>query len=428
MNVYLKSLGCRLNEAELEQWAAEFHSRGRVIVRSAGNADIIILNTCAVTREAVKKSRQLIRKSRRHNPLAKLVVSGCCVSLTWEMRDPLADIDLLIPNCDKDRLPAIIEERLAPAEMPRRYMNAGDNPLFHRGRNRAFIKIQDGCRHRCTYCVVTIARGVERSRPVADVVNQINRLSSQGVKEAVLTGVHVGGYGSDIKSDLHTLIQFILSETDIPRLRLASVEPWDLHDKFFELFQNQRLMPHLHLPLQSGSDVVLKAMARRCNTANYAALVNKARSAAADFNVTTDVIVGFPGETEHEWRKSMEFYEAIGFSHIHIFPFSARAGTKAASLSNQIPSAEKKLRCQQLADLAQKMKRAFLKCQILKSTPVLIERYNDRLGQYLGYTPNYCRVILNTPYADGLCNTISQVRLLSLNKSEDCVCGMFNDA
>jgi len=303
--------------------------------------------------------------------------------------------------------------------MPSEATIPGETSLFKRGRQRAFIKIQDGCRYRCTYCIVTVARGSERSRAVGDIVAEINNLTSQGIHEAVLTGVHVGGYGSDINSDLYELIKTILSETDLPRLRLASVEPWDLPDRFFELFSNPRLMPHMHLPLQSGSDGVLKRMSRRCKTEDFKRLIEYARSEIADFNVTTDVIVGFPGETEQEWQESMEFISAAEFSHIHIFSYSEREGTKAAGLANQVNNDIKKMRSVELHRLAAEMKRAYLQKHINKAFPILWEGSSntEQTGttRYFGYTPNFMRTQIDIDSGEVLTNTIQQARLACVN-------------
>jgi threonylcarbamoyladenosine tRNA methylthiotransferase MtaB len=423
MRIYMKALGCRLNEAELEDWAYEFVARGHVLERTTAEADLILVNTCAVTRAAVKKSRQEIRRARRDNPLAKLVISGCYASLDPGACRELKGIDLLVSNQDKDRLVQIVDDRLMAGVMPVGAMDESPGPLYQRGRTRAFVKIQDGCRHRCTFCIVTQARGTERSRKPEQIVAKINSLHAIGVKEVVLTGVHVGGYGSDIDSDLSSLIHAILAHTDIPRLRLASVEPWDLPDSFFMLFENSRLMPHLHLPLQSGSDAILKTMARRCKTAPYGALTGKLRSAVPDFNFTTDIIVGFPGETDREWQKSMEFIEFIGFSHIHIFPYSARPGTAAAAMPDHVPYAVKMERCRQLAELAARMKLQCLQQQVGRATQVLVENRlpadDGTIRQYQGYTPAYHRVrIANTGVMD-LHNKIKDVTVVSLNEHKD---------
>jgi len=272
----------------------------------------------------------------------------------------------------------------------------GESALFTRNRDRAFIKIQDGCRYRCSYCIVTVARGDERSRTISDIIDEINGYVTQGINEIVLTGVHVGGYGSDLNVTLMQLVETILADTDIARIRFASVEPWDLPEHFFQLFQNQRLMPHMHLPLQSGSDAVLKRMSRRCYQESFSSLVSKAKEAVSGFNITTDIIVGFPGETEYEWQESLEFINRIGFGHIHIFSYSHREGTRAAKLSNQIPSNIKKMRSKELTEIAKKMKQNVLSTMINQKVDVLwesgIEQKADNLFQFSGYTANYHRV------------------------------------
>ena len=419
MQVHLTTLGCRLNEAELENWASGFMSKGHAITQTPEQADVVVINTCAVTQEAVRKSRQLIRRTHRNNPAAKLVVSGCYSSLNKTLADEVEGIDLMVPNQDKEKLVEITMQELNMLAMPSEATTPGETSLFKRGRQRAFIKIQDGCRYHCTYCIVTVARGNERSRTIKDIVTEINQLTSQGIREAVLTGVHVGGYGSDIQTNLYELINAILGETDLPRLRLASVEPWDLPDKFFELFSNPRLMPHMHLPLQSGSDSVLKRMSRRCKTADFKHLIDYARNKVQDFNVTTDVIVGFPGETESEWQDSMEFIRSAEFSHIHIFSYSERGGTKAAELPDQVNKHVKKMRSVQLHQLAAEMKKAYLKKHISREFSILWEgstkMENTGITRYFGYTPNFIRTQIDINSNEILTNKIQQTKITSVN-------------
>ncbi|OGT34125.1 MAG: tRNA (N(6)-L-threonylcarbamoyladenosine(37)-C(2))-methylthiotransferase MtaB, partial [Gammaproteobacteria bacterium RBG_16_51_14] len=332
MQINITTLGCRLNEAELESWAQEFQARGHTLTNDPETADMLVVNTCAVTREAVRKSCQLLRRTHRHNPRARLVVSGCFASLDRKTVEDIEGVALVVDNRHKDELVEIALRELATETMPSLSTQPGETPLFFLGRHRGFIKIQDGCRHQCSFCIVTVARGEERSRSIQEIIHDIARLSEQGVKEVVLTGVHTGGYGSDRDTSLYRLIDAILNDTDIPRLRLASIEPWDLPGHFFTLYQNPRLMPHIHLPLQSGSDSVLKRMARRGTTGDFERLIDRARSEVRDINITTDIIVGFPGETGKEWDESLEFIHNIGFSRIHIFTYSARLGTSAACL------------------------------------------------------------------------------------------------
>ncbi len=306
------------------------------MVADSGDADVIVLNSCAVTEDAVRKSRQTLRRLHRENPEAKLVVSGCYATLHPEQAGQALGVDLLVPNADKDRLVELTQRQLNQDSAPAFATEPGESVLFRLGRQRAFVKVQDGCRYRCTFCIVTVARGEEKSRSVAEVVEEINALHRQGIPEAVLTGVHLGGYGGDLGLGLDELIRAVLAQTDIPRLRLGSLEPWDLPEGFFDLFDAPRLMPHLHLPLQSGSDAVLRRMARRCKTDEFAALVEQARARVPDINISTDIIVGFPGETEEEWAETLAFVRRIGFGHIHIFSYSPRQGTKAAALPDHV--------------------------------------------------------------------------------------------
>jgi len=396
MRVNLQVLGCRLNEAELQQWAGDFQRHGDVITSNVDDADLLVVNTCAVTGEAGRKSRQLIRRAQRRNPQARLVVSGCYATLEQQKTAEMEGVDLVVSNQDKDRLVERVRDELDLKTMPVLAQRPAETALFQRGRSRAFIKVQDGCRWRCTYCIVTIARGEERSTPVDKIIEQINQHVEQGVKEIVLTGVHLGGYGSDINSDLYSLTQSVLKETDVPRIRFGSLEPWDLHEGFFGLFADERIMPHLHLPLQSGSNSVLKRMSRRCNTNDYADLIAVARRDIPDFNVTTDIIIGFPGESDDEWEEGYDFIESIGFGHTHIFTFSPRDGTKAATLADPVDPVVMKLRSRQLHDLAEKMKEDFTQQQAGRTYQVLIEDNVEITGdgrfQYSGYTPNYLRV------------------------------------
>ncbi|MCX7095916.1 MAG: tRNA (N(6)-L-threonylcarbamoyladenosine(37)-C(2))-methylthiotransferase MtaB [Methylobacter sp.] len=396
MKVHLKTLGCRLNEAELETWAQAFQKSGHHITRQAETAHLIVINSCAVTQDAARKSRQLIRRIHRDNPQAKLVVSGCYATLNEDEAASLLGVDLVIGNKDKDRLVEKALTELNMDSMPALSTEPGEISLFTRGRQRAFVKVQDGCRYRCTFCIVTVARGEESSRPVQAVIDEINALHRQGITEVILTGVHLGGYGSDLGNNLSDLIKAILAETDMPRLRLGSLEPWELPDDFFELFDNPRLMPHLHLPLQSGSDTVLRRMARRCKTEEFAAIVNRLRAQIPHFNVTTDIIVGFPGETEQEWQESFNFIKQTGFGHIHIFTYSSRAGTKAAGLPDQLGNDVKKQRSKQLHELAETMKLKFFEDNVGHEFPILWEGYSEALNddkqRVFGYTPNYLRV------------------------------------
>ncbi|MDD2759368.1 MAG: tRNA (N(6)-L-threonylcarbamoyladenosine(37)-C(2))-methylthiotransferase MtaB [Methylomonas sp.] len=415
MQIHLKTLGCRLNEAELETWAQAFQAKGHGITRNLSDAQLVIINSCAVTQDAVKKSKQMIRRIHRDNPQAKLVVSGCYATLNETEAAQMMGVDLIVGNQDKNQL---VEKALAELNMdsmPAMSTEPGEVSLFSRGRQRAFVKVQDGCRYRCTFCIVTVARGEESSRRIEDVVAEINALHQQGINEAIITGVHLGGYGSDIGSDLVELVKAILEQTEIPRLRMGSLEPWELPEGFFELFKNPRLMPHLHLPLQSGSDSVLRRMARRCKTAEFTELVSKARAAIPHFNITTDIIVGFPGETEEEWQESVDYIKHVGFGHIHTFSYSPREGTKAAAMPNQIGQEIKRKRSRELHGLAETMKQAFIAENIGTEADILWEGQTETLEngliRYFGYSQNYLRAACDVAPNTLLENRITPAKL-----------------
>lgn len=426
MKVHLKSLGCRLNEAELEQWSQQYIAEGYAISKSIEDADLLVLNTCAVTNEASRKSRNLINRMQRRNPAAKLVVTGCHSSLNPQQTEKTAGVDLVIPNDKKPVLATISLDQLHLKTTSRTPRTADDIALYSRGRHRAFIKIQDGCRYRCSFCIVTVARGNERSRSVEEIVSEIRRFEEQGIQEAVLTGVHVGGFGSDNDSSLYQLVEKILLDTHIPRLRFASVEPWDLPDHFFSLFDDKRVLPHMHLPLQSGADSVLRRMSRRCKTKEFSALVDTARNSVMGFNITSDIIVGFPGETEQEWEQTMKFVESTGFGHLHIFPYSPREGTKAARLPDQIDAKTKQRRCKELSALAESMKQASMNKLLGTTQQVLWEKpVQQPNGEmlYHGYTPNFHRIKTLAPTTESLEYQITDVLVATIDSTDSTLSG-----
>ncbi len=412
MRVRLSTLGCRLNEAELAGWSRAFEARGCRISGEGEAADLIVVNTCAVTAEAVRKSRKLLRRLQREHPRARTVVSGCAVSLEQEQLGELG-VDLVVPNRDKDRLVPIAQQALALPLMPEAATEPGAAALFARGRQRAFVKIQDGCRYQCSFCITTRARGAERSRSIAEICREIDQLVADGVQEVVLTGVHAAGYGSDSGASLSELLTAVLADTEVARVRLGSVEPWGLPERFWALFENPRLMSHLHLPLQSGADSLLKRMARRCKTAEFARLVETARAAVPNLTITTDLIVGFPGESDAEWAQTLAFVEAIGFGDLHIFSYSPRPGTAAAEMPNQVPAEVKRARGRELHVLARQLKRTWLARQLGSVQSVLIEGSpsgpGNRENQF-GYTPGYLSVRVATGGAE-LNNRIIPVRI-----------------
>lgn len=421
MDVYLTTLGCRLNEAEIAAWARGFQAAGHRIAASPDRAQVLLLNTCAVTAEAARKSRQFVNRLHRQNPNARLVVTGCYAELEPAAVAALTGVDLVVGNRDKDRLVELVSDQLDLSAMPGLAAEPDSVHVYPGSRTRAFVKVQDGCRNRCAFCIVTIARGAERSRPIPEVVAEVQALHAAGYQEAVLTGVHLGGYGGDLGTDLYTLVAAVLQQTGIPRLRLSSVEPWDLPPDFFALWDSPRLMPHLHLPLQSGCDSTLRRMARRCDTASYARLVEAARAAIPDLTLTTDLIVGFPGETEAEWTATMDFVQEIGFGHVHIFAFSPRQGTTAARLRTQIAGEVKHERSRQMHALAAAMKTGHLSRYLGQTRPVLWEggaavdeALPDGSRRWSGYTDNYLRVETTVAAECDLENQVAPVFLSAL--------------
>jgi threonylcarbamoyladenosine tRNA methylthiotransferase MtaB len=426
MRVQLKTLGCRVNEAELETWARAFQKAGHQISADHEEADLLVLNSCAVTQDAVRKSRALIRKLGKEHPAAKIILSGCYATLHPEEAATLG-VDLVIENQDKHRLVEIAIDRLPVEIMPEQATDPEGTALFRLGRHRAFIKVQDGCRYRCSYCIVTLARGEERSRSVEEILAEIHEFEDQGIGEVVLTGIHLGGYGSDSGSDLASLLEIILAKTQIPRIRLGSLEPWDIPDQFIALFKNPRLMPHLHLPLQSGSDTVLKRMARRTRRDDFVTLVERLRKGIPDINLTSDIIVGFPGETPAEWAETVELTQSVEFGGLHIFSYSPRPGTAASAMPHRIPGDIQVQRSRELHEIARTQKNRAMSRLVGQSRAVLWEGLQETVSGPVvsGYTPEYHRVMVsvNEAQAVNLPHTISAVDLVGLDPSTGCLLG-----
>jgi threonylcarbamoyladenosine tRNA methylthiotransferase MtaB len=422
MRVRLETLGCRLNISEIEGMARRFAAAGHWVVGPEEPADLCVLNTCTVTGIAARKSRQLIRHLKRANPSAAVVVTGCYAELEPDQVASLG-VDLVVGNRDKGRLVDLVGGHLNTWDIGKGINEAPDHlfpPLdslysFPGARTRAFVKVQDGCDNRCSFCIVTVARGEGRSRPMQDVITEVQRLATCGYQEVVLSGVHLAAYGHDMddRNGLIRLVRRLLDETEISRLRLSSLEPWDLDPDFFALWEDPRLGRHLHLPLQSGCDSTLRRMARRTTTTSFAELVAAARSAIPDLSVTTDIIVGFPGETESEFARSLAFVEATAFAKLHIFRYSRREGTAAASFPGQIPPQLVTERSRLMNALGAKLERAFQRRFVGRTMGVLWETYEPDGETYLwkGLTNNYLRV--SAPGGPGLRNTITPTRLIA---------------
>lgn len=394
MKVFVDTIGCRLNQAEIERYAAQFRAAGHEIVSSPQTADLIIINTCSVTAEAASDSRQKIRQAGRSGT-AQIILTGCWSTLEPERALDMPGVKLVVPNERKDNLPAevlhISQELFDLEPMARQPL-----PGIHK-RTRAFIKVQDGCNNVCSYCITRLARGRLHSQPVETVLKDIHYARSGSAQEIVLTGVHLAAWGQDLNdgSHLYDLIRKILVESDVPRLRLSSLEPWDLDEEFFALWQDQRLCAQLHLPLQSGSAATLRRMLRRIHPQEYAALITQARRLIPGVALTTDIIVGFPGETDEEFNASLEFVEAMEFSTGHVFHFSPRPGTPAADLPGQVKPVVVKERSQRMRQVLATSAAAYRRRFIGERVTVLWESVvqQDTNGWLMeGLSGNYLRI------------------------------------
>lgn len=397
MKVHLRMLGCRLNQSEIDTMARHFEQQGHHIVDNPDEAEQIVVNTCAVTNEATRSSRKLIRDLNRINEAAEITVTGCYAQISPDDIAVIDGVKRVVSNAEKDSLVTqITGQEIAPFDVE---PHARDSRVAGFGaRTRAFIKVQDGCDNACTFCVTTVARGDGLSRSADEIINEIQYLHSElDYQEAVLTGVHLGSYGYDLddKDGMVNLVKRILAETEIPRLRLSSLEPWDLSEGFFDLWQDKRVQPHLHLPLQSGCDDTLKRMRRHTNQSEFRNLMQAARSKIPDVRITTDVIVGFPGETDAEWAISKAFIQEMAFDGLHVFRYSVREGTPAAKMRGKVTNKVKKARSQELLDWATQQEIRFAHGFEGQELPVLWEQVtgsSDAGFVQAGYTHNYIRV------------------------------------
>ncbi len=414
MNIFLDTVGCRLNQAEIEQYARQFCAAGHSLVPSMSQADLVIINTCTVTAAAASDSRQKARQAARQGA-GKIVLTGCWATLNPEQAASLPRVSKVITNQEKDDLfNHIFSQSL------NYFDEAKHDRLLIPGkrlRTRAFIKAQDGCDNHCTFCITRIARGPARSRNIDDILNEIQSVDS--AQEVVLTGVHLGSWGQDFspKESLYQLVYQILEKTDVPRLRLSSLEPWDLDENFFDLWKNSRMCRQLHLPLQSGCSRTLRRMARKTNPAAFAELVQAARQAIPGVAITTDIISGFPGETEQDFEESIEFVRQVQFADGHVFTYSARQGTAAARMPDQVPQPVRKQRNAQMRAVLSEGGREYRQQFLGQTLPVLWESaspVNPGTWELSGLTGNYLRVFVRSPYK--LWNQVTPVYLEELSE------------
>ena len=412
--IALKTLGCKANRAESDILAEKLAVAGHKIVDAKNRADIYIINTCSVTNEADKKSRQAIRVFKHTWPDARIFVFGCGVRAHREFYKKMPEVELT-----DTRMGAIL----------RRIGDGGvkGGRWLITSRTRAVIKIQDGCNNFCSYCVVRILRGREKNYPLKEILARINQKLREGYKEIVLTGINItswkdrnGGARTGRGYDFSDLVRLILDNTAVSRCRISSMEPESVNARFAKFLKNPRLCPHIHLPLQSGSDKILKLMRRKYDAKKIEKACALIKSAAPDAAVTTDVIVGFPSETEKDFRETVRLCKKIRFAKIHVFPYSIRNGTPAGVMPEQVDARVKNQRAKILRDLSDKMRREFICARIGKVYEVLFEG-NPKGGgaSWSGFTPNYIKVavVSRTP----LENIVKKVRLIKILPNNDAI-------
>lgn len=362
--IAIKTIGCRLNQAESQAWAASFARAGFGVVSGKQSADWLIVNSCAVTADAVRKSRQALRAYHHHCPQAKIAVIGCS---ELELQS-LPEVELAIPLRDKARVVEMITKKFRIQNSKFRMTEPGTLPM----RTRGLVKIQDGCDDFCTYCIVPLRRGKPGSVPAARILAQIRRLETAGVKEIVLTGVHIGRYRYRGLT-LAGLVKKILAQTEIPRIRFSSIEPQHFTGAILKLLRSPRICPWLHLPIQSGSDKILKAMGRRYTVSRLTGLIKHIKKAVPYAFFSTDVIIGFPGETEADFEQTVKFCRRVGFAKVHVFSYSRREGTLANRYPSQLDPAVIAQRSQRLRRLSDQLNLKYRRRLRGKRLEVLLE-------------------------------------------------------
>lgn len=426
LNVSFITLGCKVNQFESEAMMELFEKEGFKIIPACDKSDIFIINTCAVTKESDRKSRQLINKAKRMNKNAIVAAVGCSVQLNSERISEETSVDIVIGTKNKSEIARLIKDKLNNLDIktnvdkfkPRESFEELSISKEH-DKTRANIKIQDGCNQFCTYCIIPYVRGPIRSRDSEDIVKEVRNLSENGYKEVVINGIHISSYGKDINKGnaLISLIENINSidgnaKNGIERIRLGSLEPNIITEEFMQrLSKLNKACDHFHLSLQSGSDTVLQRMNRRYTASEYKEKVDLIRKYMPNSGITTDIIVGFPGETEEEFNETLEFVKEINFSRIHVFKYSIREGTKAAIFENQIDEKIKAERSKKLIKLADELAQNFMQQMVGETVSVLIEKRSEDI--YEGYTTNYIRTVVES--STDIDNKIVQVKVIKAN-------------
>ncbi len=389
-------MGCKVNTYEMEYVLSSFKDKGYEIGNDTG--DIYIINTCSVTNMSDAKSRKIINRVIRENPRAVIVVMGCMIEANKDYDND--GISIIIGNKDKNKVVELVEKYLEKKEKMKKLYNDFDSEFEDmfitnmEGRTRAFVKIQDGCENFCSYCIIPYTRGKCRSKDKDVVLKEINTLVNNGYKEIVLTGIHTGHYGENGKTSFPDLLKEIVKINKLQRLRISSIEITELNNDFLEVLKNNPvIVDHLHIPLQAGSDKILHDMNRKYDKKYYLNKINEIRKIRPNISITTDIIVGFPGETEEDFLETCEFAKIIGFSKIHVFPYSRRSGTKADTMPDQIDEKIKKERVSKLINISDELEKKYLDKFINKKVEVLIEKSID--GKSFGHTGNYLEVEIN---------------------------------
>ena len=408
MKVGICSLGCKVNIYESELVTNILKNNNYTVVDFEDKADIYIINTCSVTNESDKKSRKMINRAKKNNPAAIIIVMGCYSQVNAED----IDVDIVLGNKDKSKIVEIIEEYIK-TKQKKKIIYDLTKVDFEKmeitnfdSHTRAFVKIQDGCNAFCSYCIIPYVRGRVRSKDPEDVIKEVTTLVEKGYKEIVLTGIHTGRYGTDINTTLEELLNKLVNIPNIYRIRLSSIEINEITPGIKELLKENKVMAkHLHIPLQSGSNKILKLMNRRYNKEEFLSMVDNLRD-IPDISLTTDLIVGFPNEDEEEFNETIDTLKKIGFTKIHTFPYSKRKGTPAAIMDNQVSPEEKKRRVHRILDLSNKYEHNFYESKIGKIYDGVVEVHSN--GIILVHTSNFIPVIINDIVEEG---TIVDVKI-----------------
>jgi threonylcarbamoyladenosine tRNA methylthiotransferase MtaB len=410
--VSFKTLGCRLNQAEMESLAARLAARGVRVLPFGEPADLTVVNTCTVTRDADRDSRYAIRRAIRNSPQGRVVVTGCYAQMSPEAVRAINGVDLVLGNDEKMRLPDFLD-----GQLPKSDADFEGLEKTAASKTRANIKIQDGCDYHCSFCIIPFARGRARSLDFSSIVREAHDLVARGFREIVLTGVNIGTYYSEENGRPRRLVDLVdrIQEIEgLARLRISSIEPNTVTDALLRLMSRSEVVcPHLHVPIQSASDPILAAMRRKYRSPRLRRLLDRIRNHLPEAAIGTDVIAGFPGETGNLFAETLRFLETAGFSHLHVFPFSPRAGTAAAKLADPVPTQEITARAEALLNLGRSLLESYRNRFLGRTLPVLFEE-SPREGLQQGRTPNYLKI--QTP---GCGNWRGQIRDVSLHDRND---------